>query len=461
MTPPSSARCPALLVAAPASGQGKTTVTAALARLHARRGLQVRVFKCGPDFLDPHWHQLASGAPVHQLDLWMTGEADCARRLHAAAQEADLILIEGVMGLFDGDPSAADLAQRFDVPVLAVVDASAMAGTFGALAFGLQHYRPGLPWAGVLANRVGSARHADMLQAGLREPQDWLGALMPVTLKADVGVDVGAARAAGALLPERHLGLVAAHELLDSQQRLDAAADALAATPLGQMTAQDLQRWAVDFPAPAHTAAVPALLAGRTVAVARDAAFCFIYAANVQCLTHMGARVVFFSPLHDAALPQCDAVWLPGGYPELHAAQIAANTGMQASLRAHVGTGKPLWAECGGMMALMESIALADGSTAPLWGLLPGQVTMQKRLAALGPQQLAVAGHTLRGHTFHYSTCDSSATVVARTARPGEVPAPDAGEALYQQGSIHASYFHAWFPSSPEAVAHLMGGVPL
>ena len=461
MSASASARCPALLIAAPASGQGKTTVTAALARLHARRGLQVRVFKCGPDFLDPHWHQLASGAPVHQLDLWMTGEADCARRLHAAAQEADLILIEGVMGLFDGDPSAADLAQRFDVPVLAVVDASAMAGTFGALAFGLQHYRPGLPWAGVLANRVGSARHADMLQAGLREPQDWLGALMPVTLKADVGVDVGAARAAGALLPERHLGLVAAHELLDSQQRLDAAADALAATPLGQMTAQDLQRWAVDFPAPAHTAAVPALLAGRTVAVARDAAFCFIYAANVQCLTHMGARVVFFSPLHDAALPQCDAVWLPGGYPELHAAQIAANTGMQASLRAHVGAGKPLWAECGGMMALMESIALADGSTAPLWGLLPGQVTMQKRLAALGPQQLAVAGHTLRGHTFHYSTCDSSATVVARTARPGEVPVPDAGEALYQQGSIHASYFHAWFPSSPEAVAHLMGGVPL
>ena len=456
-----AARSPALLIAAPASGQGKTTVTAALARLHARQGRRVRVFKCGPDFLDPHWHQLASGAPVHQLDLWMTGQTDCAQRLHAAAQEADLILIEGVMGLFDGDPSAADLAQHFGVRVLAVVDASAMAGTFGALAFGLRHYRQGLPWAGVLANRVGSARHADMLQAGLREPQEWLGALMRVTLKADVGVDVGAARAAGALLPERHLGLVAAHELLDSQQRLDAAADALAATPLGQMTAQDLQRWAVDFPAPAHTAAVPALLAGRTVAVARDAAFCFIYAANVQCLTHMGARVVFFSPLHDAALPQCDAVWLPGGYPELHTAQIAANTGMQASLRAHVGAGKPLWAECGGMMALMESIALADGSTAPLWGLLPGQVTMQKRLAALGPQQLAVAGHTLRGHTFHYSTCDSSATVVARTARPGEVPVPDAGEALYQQGSIHASYFHAWFPSSPEAVAHLMGGVPL
>jgi cobyrinic acid a,c-diamide synthase len=414
----------------------------------------VRVFKCGPDFLDPHWHQLASGAPVHQLDLWMNGEHDCAQRLHTAAQSSDLILIEGVMGLFDGNPSAADLAQHFGVPVLAVVDASAMAGTFGALAFGLRHYRPGLPWAGVLANRVGSARHADMLREGLHDAEDWMGALMRVPFdNAPL-----AGKAGAALLPERHLGLVAAHELADSMERLDAAANALAATPLGQMSADDLQRWAVDFPAPALAAAVPPLLAGRTVAVGRDAAFCFIYAANVQCLEQMGARVVFFSPLNDAAIPACDAVWLPGGYPELHASQIAANTRMQASLRAHGAAGKPLWAECGGMMALFESITLADGSTAPLWGLLPGRVTMQKRLAALGPQQLTVAGHTLRGHTFHYSTSASSAPVVARTSRPNEAAAPDAGEALYQQGSIHASYFHAWFPSSPEAAAQLLGG---
>jgi cobyrinic acid a,c-diamide synthase len=197
-------------------------VTAALARLHTRQGLRVRVFKCGPDFLDPHWHQLASGAPVHQLDLWMTGEADCAQRLHAAAQEADLILIEGVMGLFDGDPSAADLAQHFGVPVLAVVDASAMAGTFGALAFGLQHYRPGLPWAGVLANRVGSARHADMLRWPAR-PDDWMGALMRVSLAMPTG-----ARPGCGLLPERHLGLVARTSWPTAWQRLDAAADALA-----------------------------------------------------------------------------------------------------------------------------------------------------------------------------------------------------------------------------------------
>ena len=448
------ARSPAILIAAPASGQGKTTVTAALARLHARQGRRVRVFKCGPDFLDPHWHQLASGAPVHQLDLWMNGETDCAQRLHDAARESDLILIEGVMGLFDGSPSAADLARHFGVPVLAVVDASAMAGTFGALAFGLRHYRPGLPWAGVLANRVGSARHADMLRDGLQDADDWMGALMRVQA---TGKAPTAAKAAAALLPERHLGLVAAHELDDSLQRLDAAADALAATPLGQMTLNDLQCWAVDFPALSSAPSVPPLLAGHTVAVGRDPAFCFVYAANLQCLEQMGARLVFFSPLHDAALPSCDAVWLPGGYPELHTTQIAANTGMQTSLRAHVDAGRPLWAECGGMMALFESITLADGSTAPLWGLLPGRVTMQKRLAALGPQQLAVAGHTLRGHTFHYSTSDSSAPVVARTARPNEAVAPDAGEALYRQGSIHASYFHAWFPSSPEAVAHLLG----
>ena len=304
------ARCPALLIAAPASGQGKTTVTAALARLHTRRGLRVQVFKCGPDFLDPHWHQLASGQPVHQLDLWMNGEEDCRQRLHAAAQSNDLILIEGVMGLFDGTPSAADLAQHFGVPVLAVVDASAMAGTFGALAFGLQHYRPGMPWAGVLANRVGSERHAQMLRDGLRDSADWMGALMRVSHGEE---PAGASKKGAALLPERHLGLVAAHELADSAQRLDAAADALAATPLGQMSPQDLQRWAVDFPAPEHAEPVPALLQGRTVAVGRDAAFCFTYAANLQTLEQLGARVVFFSPLHDAALPDCDAVWLPGG----------------------------------------------------------------------------------------------------------------------------------------------------
>lgn len=434
-----SHNCPAILVAAPASGQGKTTITSALARLHARQGRRVRVFKCGPDFLDPFWHQLASGHPVYQIDLWMTGEADVRARLHAAAQDADLIIVEGVMGLFDGDPSAADLAQRFGLPVLAVIDASAMAGTFAALAFGLQHYRPGLPWAGALANRVASAGHGRMLEQGVA-PEHWLGALL---------------RNPALTLPERHLGLTVATELEDALERLDAAADALAATPLGQMDAAALQRWAVDFMALPARDPLPPLLAGHRIAVARDAAFCFIYQANLDLLRALGAELVCFSPLVDAALPPCDAVWLPGGYPELHAERLGANLGLRESLRSHVAAGKPVWAECGGMMALFDAIVEQQGVEHPMWGLLPGRVMMQQRLAALGPQQLELPAGTLRGHTFHYSTAASEVEVVARTARPATAPAPGAGESVYRLGPIQASYFHPWFPSSPAAAASL------
>ena len=432
--------CPAILVAAPASGQGKTTVVSALARLHTRQGRRVRVFKCGPDFLDPVWHGLASGAPVYQLDLWINGEADCRARLAAAAREADLILVEGVMGLFDGAPSAADLARRFGLPVLAVIDAGAMAGTFGALAFGLQHYQNDLPWAGVLANRVASERHAQMLKDSVREPAQWLGAVM---------------RNPAMVLPERHLGLTVASEVTDALARLDAAADALAITPLGQMSLQDLQRWQLDFSAAPPALPLQPLLQGKTIAVARDAAFCFIYAANLDCLRALGAKLVFFSPLADAAVPACDALWLPGGYPELHAAQLAANTALRDCLAVHVAQHKPVWAECGGMMALFDILVNADSESQPLWGLLPGTVTMQKRLAALGPQQLTLASGTLRGHTFHYSTTQTTLQPVARTARPDVDPLPDAGEALWQQGSVRASYFHAWFPSCPAAAVEL------
>ncbi|MDR6177651.1 cobyrinic acid a,c-diamide synthase [Pseudomonas sp. SORGH_AS 211] len=183
--------CPALLIAAPASGQGKTSVTAALARLHARQGRRVRVFKCGPDFLDPMILARASGAPVYQLDLWMIGEAESRRLLWEAAGEADLILIEGVMGLFDGQPSAADLAERFGVPVLGVIDAAGLAQTFGALAYGLAHYRPGLPFAGVLANRSGSPRQTQLIRGSLPAGMTFFG-----SLPRDAGIE----------LPSRHLG---------------------------------------------------------------------------------------------------------------------------------------------------------------------------------------------------------------------------------------------------------------
>ena len=176
-----TATCPALLLSAPASGQGKTTVTAGLARYHRDRGRRVRVFKTGPDFLDPMILERASGQPVYQLDLWMVGEQDCKALLYQAAQEADLILIEGVMGLFDGTPSSADLAALFGVPVLALINAHAMAQTFGALAYGLAHYRPGLPFAGVLANRVAGPSHADLLAESL--PPEIHAGLTPALMR--------------------------------------------------------------------------------------------------------------------------------------------------------------------------------------------------------------------------------------------------------------------------------------
>ncbi|MES2483487.1 MAG: cobyrinate a,c-diamide synthase [Pseudomonadota bacterium] len=443
MNADASLACPAILVAAPASGQGKTTVAAALARLHARAGRRVRAFKCGPDFIDPAWLTLATGHPVHNVDLWMTGEDDARRRLYAAAGEADLIVIEGVMGLFDGEPSAADLAKRLGVPVLAVIDASAMAGTFGALAFGLQHFRPGLPWAGVLANRVASERHAQMLQDALRGGEQagarWLGAIP---------------RDAALRLPERHLGLTLASELPDALARLDAAADALAQTPLGRMDAAALSAWSVKFSAPADRAPAGRPLAGRTIAVARDDAFCFLYPANLDTLQALGARLAFFSPVADEPLPPCDAVWLPGGYPELHAAMLSKAHACGASLHAHVAAGRAMWAECGGMMALFDSITDGEGAEHAMWGLLPGRIAMNKRLSALGPHQLALAAGTLRGHSFHFSSCETVLPVLAR-ACPQRSGAAGPGEAVYARGALRASYFHAWFPSCPDAAAAL------
>lgn len=424
--------CPALLVAAPASGQGKTTVTAALAQLHRRAGRQVRVFKCGPDFLDPQILAAASGAPVQSLDLWMCGQEDGAARLYEAAGAADLILVEGVMGLYDGTPSSADIARRFGLPVLAVIDAAAMAQTFGAVAHGLASYGEGVNLSGVLANGVGSAHHADLLTASLPAGVAWYGAL-------------GRDGASG--LAERHLGLLQAAEITDLDRRLDRLADALAhgSPQAGQLPPP------VSF-APAQLAAPPSLLDGTTVAVARDAAFGFVYPANLDCLTRLGARLAVFSPLADDTLPACDAVWLPGGYPELHAAQLSTNRRFMDSLRAHHAAGRPILAECGGMMVLCETLTDIDGRAHALAGLLPGSTVMQRRLGALGGQALALPQGELRGHTFHHSRAETplEPALRARTAdgRPGE--------AVYQAGRLTASYLHAYFPSNPAAVAALL-----
>jgi cobyrinic acid a,c-diamide synthase len=432
--------CPALLISAPASGQGKTTITSGIARLFARRGLRVSVFKYGPDFIDPYWLELASGGAVYQLDMWMTGEQDCSQRLFEAAGQSDLILIEGAMGLFDGSPSAAKLAQHFRVPVVAVVDASAMAGTFGAIAHGLKTYASDMPWAGVFANRVASPGHAQMLSTALNDQADWLGS---IERKSEITI------------PERHLGLVISDELTDAQARLDTLADLLESTPLGQMPKDALQKWNVEFSDPAVQDHTPALLQGKVIAIARDEAFCFIYAANIDALKKLGAEIVFFSPLHDACLPQCDALWLPGGYPELHLEALAANKGMLDSVKAAIEAQTPIWAECGGMMVLFDEIQTVDGNSHAVWGVIKGKVRMQKKLGGLGPQFMETSVGPLRGHTFHYSVCDSEIPATRTTIKHSQLSGLSAGESIYEVGSVQASYFHAWFASNLRASAAL------
>ncbi|UCV11535.1 cobyrinate a,c-diamide synthase [Dechloromonas denitrificans] len=421
--------CPALLIAAPSSGQGKTTVTAALARLHARQGRRVTVFKCGPDFLDPQIHAVASGRPCQNLDLGMCGEEDARWRLSRAAQDSDLILVEGVMGLFDGTPSAADIACRFNIPVMAMIDAGAMAQTFGAVAHGLATYRPGLPFAGVLANRVGSERHAAMARDSLPAGMGWFGALP---------------RNPDAVLPERHLGLLQAAEIDDIEERLDRLADALAAS-----ATVDLPK-AVNFE-DAPPPAIEPLLAGKRLAIARDAAYGFIYPANLETLADLGAELRFFSPVAGEPLPACDAVWLPGGYPELHAPALSANQPLWTALRAHVAAGKPLLAECGGMMSLFEQVTDKTGETHAFAGLLPGISVMQKRLAALGMQFADLPEGRLQGHTFHYSKSETPLTPIVRA----QTQDGRDGEAIYRQQRLTASYVHFYFASNPKATAAL------
>jgi cobyrinic acid a,c-diamide synthase len=436
-----------LMVAAVASGQGKTTVTAALARKLVKMGRKVRVFKCGPDFIDPMLLERASGAPVKSLDLWMVGREACRAQLAQAALEADVILIEGVMGLYDGSPSSADLAREFGVPVMAVIDAGAMAQTAGALVHGLRDYGP-VDMAGVIANRVASPGHAAMIAASLREIP--LFATLPKQARS---------------LPERHLGLVLPSEVEGIDALLDQLAEQLNFDEAAwshlrstRLELGDSLAASTGIPTSAPTAAptaapVPPALSGRVIAIARDAAFMFLYPANLETLRELGATLAFFSPLADEPVPAgADAVYLPGGYPELHAEALSQAQQWQASIRAAHHDGLPIWAECGGMMALAETLADKAGAVWNMAHLLPGRVAMQARLAGLGSQAMPTPQGILRGHTFHYSAMETALPPLARTSKH---PSGADGEAVYQVGSLTASYFHAYFPSNPAAVAAL------
>lgn len=418
-----------VLVSAIASGQGKTTTTAALARKLVGLGKTVRIFKTGPDFIDPMMLERACGSAVHSLDLWMVGQAASEAMLAQAAQQADGTLIEGVMGLYDGNPSSADLARAFGVPVLAVLDASAMAQTVGALAMGLRDFGP-VHLAGVIANRIASDGHAAMVAAAMRD--------IPL---------IGSLRRQTEALPERHLGLVLPQEV----ERIESILDTLAAELDLDMDAWDALP-ATSFAAHETPSVTPALT-GKNIAIARDAAFAFLYPANLDCMRALGAELLFFSPLANQSIPaSADALYLPGGYPELHAQKLAQASTWLASLRAAHAADMPILAECGGMMAICEGLVDQQEQYWPMGGLLPGQVVMQKRLAALGAQAWQSDDGEMRGHTFHYSRFDTSLTASMHTVKQAT---GQAGEAIYQRGNLHASYFHAYFASNPAATARL------
>lgn len=448
MVSPHYAEARAVLVSAIASGQGKTSVTAALARKLVRQGQRVRVFKCGPDFIDPMILERASGATVRSLDLWMVGEELCRNQLAQAAAEADVLLLEGVMGLYDGTPSSADLSRAFGVPVMAVIDAGAMAQTAGALVQGLRDYGP-VQLAGVIANRVASEGHARMVAASLRDIP--LFATLPKQARS---------------LPERHLGLMLPDDVSDIDTLLDQLAEQLVFDQQAWEAMPPL-RFALPASAPSSApssasvsacAAAPQpaaqhLLAGRTIAVARDQAFMFIYPHNLDTLRELGATLKFFSPLANQQVPaEADAVYLPGGYPELHAQTLAQASTWQASMRAAHAAGLPIVAECGGMMALAETLTDQAGVSWPMAALLPGAVSMRARLSGLGLQALPTAQGELRGHTFHYSQLETALAPAAHTVKH---PSAQQGEAWYRHGSLTASYFHAYFPSNPAATAAL------
>lgn len=432
-----SARCPALFLAAPASGQGKTTVTAALARMLHRQGRMVRVFKTGPDYLDPQILEQASGQPVEQIDLWMAGETWCRQRLRDAARVADLILVEGAMGLFDGEPSSADLAVRFGIPVAVVMDVRGMAQTAAALAGGLAAYRDDVRVAGMIANHCGTQRHRQLIADALPPS---------IPLLASLG------RSDEVALPQRHLGLVQAAEIADElEQRFEAGADWLQAAGAERI----VERFEpVEFTAPVKEPVEP-WLEGEVIGVARDDAFSFIYAANLQLLQDMGAQVRFFSPLEDHGLPDVDAVWLPGGYPELHAERLSGNAAMIRDLQDFHASNRPILAECGGLLYCLESLTDLGQGCHPMAGLMPGHGAMHGKRGCQGMQSAPLPEGELRGHAHHRSRSSGTPDPIAHGKRPRH-PAP--GEAIYRKGSLTATYLHLFFPSNPPAVVSLFRG---
>jgi len=447
----------AILIAGTGSGVGKTSITLGLITALKQRGLAVQSFKVGPDFLDPTWHSLASGRPCYNLDGWMCGEQYVRQLFAEKSAEADIAIVEGVMGLFDGaDPagpagSSAEIARWLGLPVLLVVNAHGVARTLAATVKGFCSFEEGVRIGGVIANQSGTERHVDWLAESLQS-----AALPPLA---------GAVPRNGLpTLPSRHLGLVTAGSTTVTPELLQELADRIE-QHLQLDTILELAATAVQpEPMPGNRPA-PAGPAVR-IGIAWDDAFHFYYPDNLEALAAQGAELVRFSPLQDSRLPHnLNGIYLGGGYPEEQAARLAANNGMLTEMRAFIVSGRPVYAECGGLMYLSRGIELLDDSRHQMVGALPFYTRMLPRRKALGYVEvllqqdtlLGTAGKTLRGHEFHYSgIIEDESGACARPYQTIKRNRGLAGCCGYQQGNLLASYIHLQFAAHPEAAAQFI-----
>lgn len=427
---------PGLIISAPASGTGKTTLTLGLGRAFRDQGLVVQPFKSGPDYIDPAFHRAATGRASWNLDTWAMPETLRAA-LIAQSEGADLILAEGSMGLHDGVAMAgeggrgasADLALWTGWPVVLVLDVSGQAQTAAATALGLSLYRPGLTLAGVVLNRVASPRHDRLVRAGM----------------AEAGIQVFGAlpRNPTIEMPERHLGLVQAEELPQLEPMLAEAARFVAAhVDLAALRAAARPARAL---LPAHHHMTPP---GQRIALARDAAFSFVYPHLLRAWHGAGAEILPFSPLADEApSDSADCCWLPGGYPELHGATLSHATHFRTGLARFAET-RPVHGECGGYMVLGAGLIDKDGGRHQMTGLLGLETSFQKRKMHLGyrlatlaaPIPGHLAGTRLRGHEFHYSTILSQPD--APLAHVTDAEGAEVPETGSRRGHVTGSFFH-------------------
>ncbi len=433
---------PRLVIAAPSSGAGKTTITSGLMAALSKR-VRVQGFKVGPDYIDPTYHTLATGRKSRNLDSWMMTTAVLKQSFFHASADVDLAIIEGVMGLFDGAGatergSTAEVAKLLSAPVLLVIDASAMSRSVGAIALGFRDFDPAVNLVGVICNRVGGQRHIDWLRSAVESIG--LPVLGCLPYNSDIHV------------PERHLGLHMASE----HQAFIAQAAAWVQEHIDLDHILQLAEAAPPLTNAPTPITIQSQVTGVRIAVAQDAAFCFYYEDNLDLLRAAGAEIVPFSPLADDDLPAgTSGVYLGGGYPELHAERISANNRLREKLQERFAAGMPIYAECGGLMALTETLIDVDGQRHPMFGILPGTVHMGSRftmgyrtITANRPTLLLDVGETARGHEFHYSTWDAPEELrdaYFAASSDHEIGRPEG----FAADNLLAAYTHLHFASNP------------